>query len=263
MNLGIKGKTAVITASSRGLGRAAAEALASEGVNLAICSRNEDSIKRRGEYIKSKYNVEVLSFKCDVRKKDDIEKFKEKIIDRFKTVHILFTNAGGPPSGKILDFKPNDFREAIELNLMSTIELIYTFLPFMVKQKWGRIIASTSISVKQPIDNIALSNVSRVGIIAFIKTLSREIGKYNISSNIVAPGYIMTERVEELIKTRIEKENISYEKATDDIVKNIPLQRIGNPEEFGSLIAYLASKKASYINGETILIDGGLYKGLF
>ncbi len=263
MNLNIEGKTAVITAASRGLGRAVAEALAAEKVNLAICSRDESSVKKTADYIKEKYKTDVLSVACDVRKKKDIERFKKEIIKKYGTVHILFTNAGGPPAGKISDFTPDDYRDAIELNLMSTIELIYAFLPFMIKQHWGRIIASTSISVKQPIDSIALSNISRVGVVAFIKTLSRETGRYNISSNVVAPGYIMTERVENLIKGRMEKENISYEKAADNIIKNIPLERIGKPEEFGSLVAYLSSERASYINGETILIDGGMYKGLF
>jgi 3-oxoacyl-[acyl-carrier protein] reductase len=263
MNLNIKGKIAVVTAASRGSGKAVAEALAAEGVNLAICSRNKDAIEKTGESIRSKYKVEVLSLPCDIKNRKDIENFRLKTIERYGTVHILFTNSGGPPAGKILDFKTEDFRDAIELNLMSMIELVYSFIPYMIKQRWGRIIASTSISVKQPIDNIALSNVSRVGVIAFVKTLSREIGRYNITSNIIAPGYIKTERVENLIKNRMDKEKLSYKEAAMDIIKNIPLDRIGKPKEFGSLVAYLSSEAASYINGETILIDGGLYKGLF
>ncbi len=263
MNLNIKGKVAVITAASRGLGKAVAEALAAEGVNIAICSRNKSAIEKTGEYISNRYGIEVLSIPCDITKRKDIENLKNETIKKYGTVHILFTNSGGPPTGKTLDFKTEDFRQAIELNLMSMIELVYTFVPYMIKQRWGRIIASTSISVKQPIDNIALSNVSRVGVIAFIKTLSREIGGYNISSNIIAPGYIKTERVENLIRNRMEKEKISYEDVSGDIIKNIPLKRIGKPEEFGSLVAYLSSEAAAYINGETILIDGGMYKGLF
>ncbi len=263
MDLGLEGKIGVITAASKGLGKAAAEALAKEKVNLTICSRDENRIKQTANEISEKYKTKVLPFVCDVRSKDDIERLKDNVIKEFGTVHILFTNAGGPPSGKALDFTSEDYEEAIKLNLLSTINLIYAFLPYMRNQKWGRIIASTSISVKQPIPTIALSNVSRVGIIAFIKSLIQEISKDNITANIVAPGYIMTDRVIELLKVREKNEGKSFEELLKELAKNTPLNRIGKPEEFGALVAFLSSELAGYINGETILIDGGMYKGLF
>ena len=262
MDLRIKGKVAVVTASSKGLGKAAAEALAAEGVNLAICSRDEKRITETAEYLKKKYKVDVLAAVCDVSDKTSIESFKNKVIDHFKTCHILFTNAGGPPPGKVEDFKGEDFEKAVDLNLLSTINLIYAFLPFMKDQKWGRILASTSISVKQPIPTLVLSNVSRVGVVAFIKSLSNEIAALNITANTIAPGYIMTERVKELLENRAEKEGISYQEAKAGVLNAIPVRKIGSPEDFGALCAFLASEQASFITGETILIDGGMYNGL-
>lgn len=262
MKLNIEGKVAVVTASSKGLGRAAAEALAAEGVNLAICSRDEASIRETADDIKTKYNVDVIHDVCDVTDKAGIESFREKVIDHFETCHILFTNAGGPPPGKVEDFKGEDFKQALELNLLSTINLVYAFLPFMKNQRWGRILATTSISVKQPIPTLVLSNVSRVGVVAFIKSLALEIAPFNITANTLAPGYIMTERVDDLLKNQAKTESISYEDALERLLHKIPVKTIGKPEDFGALSAFLASEQAAYITGDTILIDGGLYSGL-
>lgn len=262
MDMKIKGKVAVVTASSKGLGKAAAEALAAEGVNLAICSRDENRINETAAYLKTKYNVDVLAAVCDVNDKASIDSFKSKVIDHFKTCHILFANAGGPPPGKIEDFKGEDFKKAVDLNLLSTINLIYAFLPFMKGQEWGRILASTSISVKQPIPTLVLSNVSRAGVVAFIKSLSTEIAPLNITANTLAPGYIMTERVKQLLEDRAKKEDISYEEAMAGIRGAIPVEKIGSPEDFGALCAFLTSEHTSYITGQTILIDGGMYSGL-
>ncbi len=262
MDLGLKDKIAVVTASSKGLGKATAEALALEGARLAICSRDERAIRETGEYLKKTFNVDVLALACDLEDKKNIESFAGKVINKFGGADILFANSGGPPSGMIADFGPEDFEKALNQNLMSTISLTYAFLPSMKLRKWGRIIASTSITVKQPIPSLALSNVSRVGVIAFIKSISRELGPFNITANAVAPGYIMTDRVVQLFKSRAKNEGKSFEDALKELEKNIPVGRIGRPEEFGALIAYLASEKAAYINGETILIDGGMYQGL-
>jgi len=262
MDLRIKDKVAVVTASSRGLGKAAAEALAAEGVNLAICSRDETAIKRTADAIKEKYNVEVLAEACDVTEPSSIEDFKGKVIHHFSTCHILFTNAGGPPPGKVEQFSETDFREALNLNLLSTINLVNAFLPFMKQQKWGRILASTSISVKQPIPTLALSNVSRAGVVAFIKSLSREIAFLNVTANTLAPGYIMTERVKNLLDNQAKTQGITHEEAKANLIDTIPAKKIALPEDFGALCAFLSSGWASYITGETILIDGGMYQGL-
>jgi 3-oxoacyl-[acyl-carrier protein] reductase len=262
MELNIKGRVAVVTAASRGLGRAVAEALAGEGANLAICSRNKAHIEETADHIRAVYEVDVLTAVCDVTDKAAIESFKDKVIDHYHTCHILFTNAGGPPPGKARDFSGEDFKKAVDLNLMSTINLVYTFLPYMIDQKWGRILADASISVKQPLPTLALSNVSRAGVVAFIKTLSKEVAPLNITANILAPGYIMTERVKELLENQAQKEGISYEKALDQLLDKIPTRTIGRPEDFGALCAFLASEQASYLTGETLLLDGGMYSGL-
>jgi 3-oxoacyl-[acyl-carrier protein] reductase len=262
MDLKIEGKVAVVTSCSRGLGRAVAEALAAEGVNLAICSRDKEKIAEAADYIEAVYEVDVLHDVCDVTDKAAIEAFRDKVIDRYGTCHILFTNAGGPPPGKVEDFSGDDFKNAVDLNLMSTINLIYTFLPYMKNQKWGRILALTSISVKQPIPTLVLSNVSRAGVVAFIKSLANEVGTYNITANTIAPGYIMTERVKELLDDRAKNEGITYEEAMDGVRKAIPVNKIGSPGDLGALCAFLASGYASYITGETHLIDGGMYNGL-
>ncbi len=262
MDLGLKDKIAVVTASSSGLGRAAAEALAQEGAHLAICSRDGRRIHEAGEYLREKYRVKVFAGVCDVGDKGSVDKFTEEVLQRFGTVHILFTNAGGPPPGAVGDFSSGDFEKALNLNLISAINLAYEFLPRMQSQKWGRIIASTSITVKQPVPVLALSNVSRVGVIAFIKSLSFEVATFNITANAVAPGYIMTDRVVQIAADKAKKESRAFEDALGDLESGIPAGRIGRPDEFGSLVAFLASERAGYINGETILIDGGAYRGL-
>jgi 3-oxoacyl-[acyl-carrier protein] reductase len=262
MDLNIKGKIAVVTASSKGLGRAVAEALAAEACNLVVCSRDEARISEASDYIRATYNVEVLPVVCDVLKTQDIETLREKTLARFKTCHILFTNAGGPRSGKIENFKGEDFKQALELNLFSTINLVYAFLPYMKTQKWGRILASTSTNVKQPLPTFALSNVSRVGVVAFIKSLSMEIAAYHVTANTLAPGYIMTELIKKMLENQCLKENITYDEALKRLQDKIPTRSIGKPEDFGALAAFLASEQASYINGETFLIDGGMYSGL-
>lgn len=262
MNLGLKNKVAVVMASSRGLGFAVAEALAREGARLAICSRDGDAIGAAAEHLRASCNAEVCAGACDVEDAAAIDAFARKVIDTYGTAHVLFTNAGGPPPGTVADVVPADYSRAVSLNLMSAINCAYAFLPYMKEQQWGRIIASTSITVKQPLPALALSNVSRVGVIAFIKSLAVEYAQYGITANAVAPGYIGTERVAGLLDARVQREGITREAAAHDIVANIPAGRMGDPKEFAALVAFLASERASYINGETILVDGGMYRGL-
>ncbi len=262
MELNIGGKVAVVTAASRGLGRATAEALAAEGVKLAICSRDEERIFETADYLKAVYEVDVLHGVCDVADPASIESFKKAVIDRFGTCHILFTNAGGPPPGKVEAFDGDQFKEALELNLLSTINLTNAFLPYMKDQKWGRIVANTSISVKQPIPTLALSNVSRVGVVAYMKSLATEVASFNVTANVVAPGYIMTERVTQLLENQAKNEGISFDEAKQRVIDKIPAKTIGKPGNFGALCAFLASEHAAYITGDTILIDGGMYGGL-
>jgi 3-oxoacyl-[acyl-carrier protein] reductase len=262
MDLMIKGKVAVVTAASKGLGKAVAEALAKEGVNLAICARNKEQINETADYIQALYKVEVLPVVCDVTKPAEILNFKEKIIGRFKTCHILFTNAGGPPPGNFKDFTSEDFKKAIDLNLMSAINLVYAFLPYMQSQKWGRILASTSSNVKHVLPAFPLSNVSRIGVAAFIKTFALEFAHLNITANVLAPGDFMTEPTKEYLEKIARREGIRYDEALERLKSTIPTHSIGDPKDYGALAAFLASEHASYITGETFLIDGGRYSGL-
>jgi len=262
MDLKIKNKIAVVAAASKGLGKAVAEALAAEGVNLAICSRDKTRIDETAQYLKTTHHVDVLPLVCDVTDPTGITSLKEKVTEHFGACHILFTNAGGPPPGKVEAFTGEDYKKALDLNLISTINLVNAFLPLMKQQQWGRILASTSVTVKQPIPTLALSNVSRVGVAAYIKSLAFEVAVLNVTANVLAPGYIMTERVKQLLEDRSKKEGISYEKALEAVLEGIPAKKIGAPADFGALCAFLASEHASYITGEIILMDGGMYKGL-
>jgi 3-oxoacyl-[acyl-carrier protein] reductase len=263
MDLGLRGKVAVVTASSQGLGRAVAEALAQEGARLAVCSRDLDRISGTAAQLERKYGVPVLPVACDVTDSPSVAGLRDRVLEAYGGADILFANAGGPPPGGVQDVTPEDYEKAIRLNLMSAIHLVYAFLPGMKEKRWGRIIASTSISVKQPIPYLALSNVSRVGVVALMKSLARDLAPFNITANAVAPGYIMTERVQQILQARMESEGISYDQAVSRMAEQIPARRTGAPEEFGALVAFLASERAAYINGETVLIDGALYSGLF
>ncbi len=263
MDLGLQEKVAVITASSKGLGRAVAEEFAREGARLALCSRDERRIAETAGFIRDMYGVEVFHSACDLEDPAQVDAFAKGVLKRFGTVHVLFTNSGGPPPGTLDALSAEDFPPAINLNLMSAIRLTYAFLPAMKAQKWGRVIASTSITVKQPIMNLALSNVSRVGVVAFIKSLAREYASTGITANAIAPGYILTERVDHLFASKSRSEGRPVDEIRKDVTDAIPAGRIGRPDEFAALVAFLASERASYITGETILVDGAMHAGLF
>jgi 3-oxoacyl-[acyl-carrier protein] reductase len=262
MDLMIKGKIAVVAGASKGLGKAVAEALANEGVNLAICSRDKKNIISTANNIKEKYKVEVLPIVCDVSIPSEIDKLKEKVLSRFNTCHILFTNAGGPPSGKIEDFSSEDFQKALDLNLMSAINLVKAFLPSMQNQKWGRIIALASSNVKQLLKGFPLSNVSRLSVLAFIKSVAMEFAHLNITANVIAPGDFMTELTENYLLKQSKYDRVSYDTSLEKLKGTIPARKIGNPLDLGALTAFLSSEHTSYLTGETFLIDGGKYCGV-
>ncbi len=262
MDLKLNGKVAVVAASSRGLGKAVAEALAKEGVNLAICARRKDLLNETAEFIRQEYEVKVLPIVCDVSNPAAIDQFKEIVIRQFKTVHIMFTNAGGPPSGKLEDFSSEDIKSAINLNLLSTVNLVDAFLPYMKAQKWGRILASTSSNIRQLLPQFPLSNISRNSVVAYIKTLAIEVAPLNITANILAPGLFLTEPTRRDIERLAMSEGVEHSQMLDRVADKIPVRRIGTPDEYGSLAAFLASEMAGYITGETILIDGGQYSSV-
>ena len=262
MELGLKDKVAFVMAGSKGLGKGVATKLAEEGAQVVITSRNIENLRQAQEEIKNITGREVLIIPMDATKKDDIQKAVDETIKKFGTIHILFANSGGPPPGTFFDVKPEDYLSAINLNLMSTIYAVYAVIPYMMKQNWGRIIASTSMTVKQPLDSLILSNVSRIGVVSFIKSVSNVVAPYGITANCVAPAYTMTERIKHLVEAQVKKEGVSEEVAQKSMIKDIPMGRMGTVEEFASTVAFLASEHASFITGILLPIDGGYVKGI-
>ncbi|MGQ4832389.1 MAG: SDR family oxidoreductase [Candidatus Asgardarchaeia archaeon] len=262
MDFGIKGKVAIVSASSQGIGKAVAFELAREGAKVTICSRNKENLDKTADEIKKETRAEVIAVQADITKPKDIEKVVNATIEAHGTVHILVNNSGGPPAGYFEDFSDDDWYRAIDLLLMSTIRFIRFVLPYMKKQNWGRIINLTSVSVKQPIDNLILSNSIRLAIIGVAKTLANQLARYNITINNVCPGPTLTKRIENLAKARAEREGITIEEALENWIKEIPMKRMGKPEEIAALVTFLASERAGFITGTTIQIDGGYVKSI-
>ena len=262
MDLGFKGKTALITAASKGIGKAVAESLAAEGCEIAICSRTKDDLISAANEIKEKYKTEPFWCVCDLNKEKDIELAVEVVNKQFGKIDILVNNCGGPIPGYLRDLNFKDWTSAFEQVLMSVVKFSSLIVPEMILREWGRIINITSVSVKQPIDNLMLSNSLRSGVIGFAKTLSNEVAKFNITVNNIAPGYTLTNRLYDLAVHRAKVSGISHEEILSDMSKAIPMNRLGRPEEIASAVSFLASQQASYITGNTLVIDGGFVKGL-
>jgi 3-oxoacyl-[acyl-carrier protein] reductase len=262
VDLGLKNKVAIVAAASKGLGRAVALELAKEGARISICSRSRDNIRQTAEFIHDKTGAEVYYEQVDVARGDEVRSFVNNTVNRFKDVHILVTNAGGPPAGLFVSLRAQDWMTAFHLNLMSTIQLCAEVVPYMQKNRWGRIINITSISVKQPVDGLMLSNSIRSAVVGFAKTLSNELAPYNILVNNVCPGYTRTERVEELSASMAERKGVSRDKIIETWEASIPMARLGTPEEFAALVTFLASERASYITGTSIPVDGGAVRSM-
>jgi len=263
MQLGLNGKTALITASSKGIGKAVAESFASAGCNVAICSRTKDDLITATNEIKSKYSVEPFWSICDLNSQKDIESEYNNVLKQFGSIDILVNNCGGPVPGYFSDVDENDWKFAYEQILMSAVRFSKLVIPGMMKKEWGRIINITSISVKQPIDNLILSNSLRAGVTGFAKSLSNEVAKYNITVNNIAPGLTLTHRLYELAVVQAKAKNVSHEEILAQMTKQIPMNRLAGPEEIASVALFLASKLANYVTGTTIQVDGGYTKGLF
>ncbi len=260
MNLELENKAAIVGGSSKGLGRAIAMRMAEEGASVTICARGEEELLKTQNDIQKKTGRKVLAVQADLSKKKDIATVVAKTVETFSKVDILVTNAGGPPPLFFMDISDEQWEDYLQLSLMSAIRLIRLVLPYMKKQNWGRIINLTSVSVKQPIDSLILSNTARLGIVGLARTLANQYAKNNITVNNVAPGYVLTDRVRQLFETKAQQENRSIEEVTREITKQIPMGRLGKPEEIGDVFAFLASERASYITGVTLQVDGGFVR---
>jgi len=253
MDFGLKNKTAFVAASSQGLGKSVALELAKEDTDVIICGRNQDTLEATKMELEKLGEGRLLAISGDLSKAEDREVMIRKTLDEFGKVDILVTNSGGPPSGNFEKFESEDWDNAYNQLLASTVHLIKGFLPGMKEQRWGRIIAITSMAVKQPVKNLVLSNSVRASIAGLLKTLAEEVGSFNITVNNVMPGYTRTSRLESLMA-----QNPSF----GDAVKDIPLGRFAGPEEFAAAVTFLASKRASYITGVSLPVDGGWIKSV-
>ena len=262
MDLGLKNKVALVAAASRGLGRAVAAELAAEGASLVICSRNAETINNTANEITKATGAEVLALAADVSQADDVVRLVRSGIERFDRIDILVTNSGGPPAGQFESFRQEDWEAATRLLLFSAVELARNVLPGMKERRWGRILNITSIAVKQPVENLILSNSLRAAVTGFARTLANEVAPLGITVNNIMPGYTRTERVEELSRMMAEKEGISPAEFVARWEKEIPMRRLGEPREFAALAAFLVSERASYITGTSVPVDGGWIRAL-
>jgi 3-oxoacyl-[acyl-carrier protein] reductase len=263
MDLGLANKVALVAAGSRGLGRAVAEELAAEGASLVLCARDGRVLAETAAAIAEKSGAHVLAVPADVTVIDEIKHVVEAGTERFGRIDILVTNAGGPPAGRFDQLSREQWEQATRLTLFSAIELARQVLPGMKERRWGRILNITSIAVKQPVENLMLSNSLRAGLTGFARTLANEVAAEGITVNNILPGYTRTERLDELAGMMAEKQKISPDEFRSTWEQEIPMGRLGEPREFAALAAFLVSERASYITGTSIQVDGGWIRSLF
>ncbi len=262
MDFGIAGKVALVTAASKGLGRGSAEALSAEGCRVAICARTRTDVERAAHEIAAKSGHEVVPFVADMARAADIDRLLDAVRARLGDPDIVVGNAGGPPPGTFASTALDQFLPAVELSMMSSIRLTYGVVPAMQARGWGRIVFITSVSVKQPIPHILLSNTARAGLTGFMKTVAREIAGTGVTVNAVLPGTHATDRVQQTARNRAQAEGISFDAAMDAQRASNPMRTLGDPGDFGAVVAFLCSRQARFITGENVLVDGGAYEGL-
>lgn len=263
MEMGLKDRVAIVAASSQGLGKAVAMGLAREGSKLALCARAEKTLSATAEEIRRAAGVEVLTKPLDVTDEEQVRRFVAETHQRFGRLDICVTNAGGPPSKPFAETSVEDWQNGVQLNLMSTLYFAREALPLMQRRRWGRLIAITSVAVKQPIEGLILSNAVRSAVSGLIKSLSNEYARDNVLVTNVCPGYTLTARLDELAGKLARAEGVEPQKFHERWAAQIPLRRLGQPEEFANLVVFLASERASYITGVSIAVDGGYVKGIY
>ncbi|HEY3972752.1 MAG TPA: SDR family oxidoreductase [Candidatus Sulfotelmatobacter sp.] len=262
MDLGLKDRVALVAASSQGLGLATAEAFAAEGCRIAMCARTQKTLHAAAEKIRKQRNATVFAETFDVADPTAVKQFVEEVVQQFGSLDICVTNAGGPPAKGFLATTREDWQRAIELNFLSTIYFAREVIPHMQRRQWGRIITITSITTKQPVADLVLSNAVRAAVVGLVKSLANEFGKDGILVNNVAPGFTATDRLKELAKARSSASGKSEKEIMDAWAADAALKRVGDPREFAATVVWLASERASYVTGQTVLVDGGAYKGL-
>ncbi len=262
MNLGLKGRIAVVAASSQGIGLATAEAFAAEGCRVAMCARNDRTLNAAAEKITETHKVEVLAEALDVSDAAAVSGFVSNVVSKFGGVDICVTNAGGPPAKGFLACTLEDWQRALEFNFLSTVYFAREVIPHMQRKRWGRIVTITSITTKQPVADLVLSNAVRAAVVGLVKSLANEFGKDGILVNNVGPGFTATDRLKELARARSVASGKTEQEMFDSWAADAPLRRLADPREVAETIVWLASERASYVTGQTVLVDGGLYKGL-
>jgi 3-oxoacyl-[acyl-carrier protein] reductase len=262
LDLGLKNRNVIVAASSDGIARAAAEQFAAEGANVAMCSRDQKKLNAAAAQIREHYQARVLAEALDVTDEVAVEAFVKHVTQEFGGVDICVMNAGGPPPKMFLATTTEEWHRSVEMNFMSVIHFARAVLPGMQKNHWGRLVTITSMTVRQPVPDLIYSNAVRAGVLGLVKSLANEFGKDGITVNNVGPGYTATERLKQLIAKRSQELGITPAEFEARLGVEVPLKRVGQPEEVADAIVWLASDRASFITGQTLLVDGGWFKGL-
>jgi 3-oxoacyl-[acyl-carrier protein] reductase len=262
MDTGLKNRVALVAASSQGIGRSIAEAFAAEGCRIAMCARQAQALHGVADAIRKDYGAEVFALPLDVTDPDAVHEFVRQTVEKFGGVDICVANAGGPPAKGFLAASLEDWRRALDANFLSAVYFAREVIPHMQRKNWGRIITLTSISTKQPVPDLVLSNAVRGAVVGLVKSLANEFGKDGILVNNVGPGYTATQRLNDLAKRQAGALGRSEKEIVAGWAEAAALKRIAEPREVADTVVWLASERASYITGQTILVDGGAYKGL-
>jgi 3-oxoacyl-[acyl-carrier protein] reductase len=259
MDLGLKGRVALVTAASKGMGRACALGLAAEGARVMMCARTKADLFTAAEDVRARTGADVQAEVADVTRAEDVTTLVARTRQAFGAIDILVANCGGPPRGGLWEMSDEQWYGAFDVSVLSVVRLIRAVVPAMRERTWGRVLTIQSVSVKQPVEGLLLSNAVRPGVAGLVKTLAPELGKDNITINVVCPGRIMTDR----FLGGARQAGLPVDEYVKKSSAEIPLQRVGTPEEFANVIVFLASERASYVTGVALQVDGGLVRGIF